>query len=339
MPEPVTPSGSPPAPTAPSRTRPSWPQLPETVREAIEARIGERVLSWTSHEGGYSSGMASVLHTAAGPVFVKAQGPENTYTQHLYREEAHRHAVLPDTVPAPALHWLIDVPEASWVALAFDAVPGRQPSEALDGDDLTAVAELATRIAEHEIPAGTLPDMADLFDPDPWDELAGTAATDAAGVASHLATFGPWVRTHLDVLAELAAPCREALTGPYLQHNDLRADNTLILDETTSSTAPLAVAVDWPWAARGAAFADLVGMLPALHLAGGPTPEDVLDRHPLPPATDDDAVTCFLATLCGMWIERSMQPPPPGIPHLRAFQRGQAEVTIAWLRRRLGRAS
>ncbi|WP_175008156.1 MULTISPECIES: hypothetical protein [unclassified Cellulosimicrobium] len=49
-----------------------------------------------------------------------------------------------------------------------------------------------------------------------------------------------------------------------------------------------AVAVDWPGAARCAAFWDAVGML------------------------------------------------PPGIPHLRAFQRAQAEVGVAWLRHRVG---
>jgi cysteine desulfurase/selenocysteine lyase len=48
------------------------------------------------------------------------------------------------------------------------------------------------------------------------------------------------------------------------------------------------------------------------------------------------AVTAYLAALTGYFVHESLQPPPPGIPHVRAFQRAQGEVCIAWLRERLG---
>lgn len=97
-----------------------------------------------------------------------------------------------------------------------------------------------------------------------------------------------------------------------------------------------AVAVDWPCAARGAAFCDAVGMLPAVQIEGGPPPEEVLRRHPLPRDVEPDAVTCYLAALTGYFLKSSLDTAPPGIPHLRAFQRAQAEVGVAWLRHRLG---
>ena len=116
-------------------------------------------------------------------------------------------------------------------------------------------------------------------------------------------------------------------------HGDLRGDNALVEYGPRGATA---VAVDWPNAARGAAFVNLVGMLPAVRVEGGPEPEDVLAAHPLPPGTDQDAVTAFLAAETGYFLASSLRPPPPGIPHVRAFQRAQGEECVAWLRRRLG---
>ncbi|PTU55391.1 hypothetical protein DBB34_14655 [Sphaerisporangium cinnabarinum] len=109
----------------------------------------------------------------------------------------------------------------------------------------------------------------------------------------------------------------------------LRGDNTVLVDRG-------AVAVDWPCAARGAALCDVVGMLPAVQVEGGPPPEEVLRRHPLPRDVEPDAVTSYLVALTGYFLTSSLDPAPPGIPHLRAFQRAQAEVGVAWLRHRVG---
>lgn len=47
-------------------------------------------------------------------------------------------------------------------------------------------------------------------------------------------------------------------------------------------------------------------------------------------------MTTFLVALTGYFVRSSLQPPPPGIPHVRPFQRAQGEVCVAWLRTRLG---
>ncbi len=47
-------------------------------------------------------------------------------------------------------------------------------------------------------------------------------------------------------------------------------------------------------------------------------------------------MTSYLAALTGYFLKSSLDPAPPGIPHLRTFQRAQAEVGVAWLRHRLG---
>lgn len=311
------------------RARPTWPELPPAVRAAIEARIGAPVTAWSSRDGGYSAGLASVLTTADGNVFVKATGPDNEVTLRLYRDEARRHAVLPAAVPAPRLRWELEVADEGWFALAFDAVPGRTPSVPWVADELDAVADLARRIAGCEIGDGVLPDFAAM---DRWDGWEILAEQRPPGLAS----YDPWVGANLERLARLCDPYAQATAGSGLLHGDLRGDNALVVARPDGTLD--ALAVDWPYAMRGAAFVDLVGMAPAVHLEGGPAPEALLSRHPLPPGTDEDAVTCYLAVITGYFLGSSLEPPPPGIPHVRAFQRAQAEVCVAWLRRRLGAA-
>ncbi|MGN7703760.1 phosphotransferase family protein [Cellulosimicrobium sp. 22601] len=339
---------------APSRVRPTWPDLPRAVRAAVEARLGAVVSGWTSHDGGYSQGLASTLRTSGGDVFVKAVGPEHAFTRDLYRLEARVAAALPAGTPAPALRWVLDDDldgVGEWVALAFDAVPGRSVATPWRDDELAAVADLARRVAEVEVPGvAPLPRFAETVEWREWEDLADRRPPG-------LSTYDPWVAARLDRLAALAEPWPEATAGDHLVHGDLRGDNTLLVDRAALGTAngggtapgggtasrggratdgPVAVAVDWPYAARGAAFCDAVGMLPAVQVEGGPPPEEVLRRHPLPRDVEPDAVTCYLAALTGYFLASSLDPAPPGIPHVRAFQRAQAEVGVAWLRRRLG---
>jgi hypothetical protein len=315
------------------RRRPTWPELPGAVRTAIEGKLGATVDRWRSCDGGYSPGLASVLETVNGPAFVKATGPQNDYSRQLYRQEAQRAAALPRTVPAPAFRWVVEVEagqngvDGTWVAIASDAVPGRAPRTPWVPEDLDALISLARRIAGHAIPAGALPEAAEELATASWAKLASEGA-----VNSRL--YDPWVRTNLDRLLALAAPVAEAVAGPFLVHGDLRGDNALIIED--SSGGLTAVAVDWPYAFRGAAFIDAVAMLPSVQIGGGPAPEEVLARLPLPSGSDADAVTCYLAHLTGYFVHASLRPPPQGIPHVRAFQRAQGEACIGWLRRRLG---
>jgi len=47
-------------------------------------------------------------------------------------------------------------------------------------------------------------------------------------------------------------------------------------------------------------------------------------------------VTVLLAAICGFFVSRSLDPPPPGLPTLRSFQAAQGAVALNWLRRRTG---
>ncbi len=102
-----------------------------------------------------------------------------------------------------------------------------------------------------------------------WRRLA---AAHAAG-DDDLAGLDPWAARHLDRLADLEAGWPRATEGATLLHSDLRADNLLL-------TPTRVVAVDWPWACVGAAWVDLLLLLPSVTMQGGPDPEADLRRPP-----------------------------------------------------------
>ena len=89
--------------------------------------------------------------------------------------------------------------------------------------------------------------------------------------------------------------------------------------------------VDWPWACRGAAFTDLVLFAPSVAMQGGPQPADLIAMSRCGRAAATRAVTALVCAMAGYVTEQSQQPPPPGLPTIRAFQAAQATIARQWL--------
>jgi aminoglycoside phosphotransferase (APT) family kinase protein len=132
---------------------------------------------------------------------------------------------------------------------------------------------------------------------------------------------------NLERLAELEASAPSAVQGETLLHFDMRADNLLIANGRV-------YVVDWPSACIGAAWVDWVAMIPSVVMQGGPPPEAVLDRFEINDASSAE-IDATLCSLAGYFVVRALDPPPPGLPTVRAFQAAQGEVALAWLRERL----
>jgi hypothetical protein len=92
-----------PAPAFPpaSGRRMPWADLPDSVRAAIEDRLGSNVVAAHSQSGGFSPGVAARLRLADGTrAFVKAVcSSPNADSPGMYRREARVAAAL----PAPGL--------------------------------------------------------------------------------------------------------------------------------------------------------------------------------------------------------------------------------------------
>src|SRR5262249_3621180 len=143
-------------------------------------------------------------------------------------------------------------------------------------------------------------------------------------------TLDEWTRAHLADLIALESEWQQAAAGDTLLHLDLRADNMLIRPDGE------VVFVDWPWGARGAPLLDAVGLAPSVRMQGGPGLDWVPARHPAAAAVGPRAANSLLAAVAGMFTSRASQPPPPGLPTLRAFQDAQGRVAREMLAARLG---
>jgi hypothetical protein len=309
-------------PPASGRRMP-WAELPASVRSAIEDRLGSSVVGAHSQSGGFSPGVAARLQLADGTRgFVKAVcSTPNADSPGMYRREARVAAALPPDVPAPALRWSFD--DGEWIVLAFDDIDGRSPelpwrSHELDRV-LAAIGDLAARLTPSPLalePAQQT--LAPLFGR--WQRIVDD------GLESRLPAA---VRVRLDELVALEARWPEAVAGESLVHLDLRADNMVL-------TADRVYFVDWPAAAVGAPWVDLVLMLPSIAMQGGPLPADVWGAYPLRRGVDDDRVDALVVAVAGYFAHAQMLPPPPGLPTLRAFQAAQGTATALWLADRLG---
>lgn len=282
----------------------------------------------TTQPGGFSPGLAARLLLADGRrVFVKAvSGRINPHSPGMHRREARIAAALPTSVPTP--RFLDSYDDGDWIALVFEDIEGTTPRTPWQQSELDrvvfAVGELTSVLTPSPIAVESVGDlMPDVFAG--WQRLAAGAQS---GV-DDLRGVDPWAQRHLAELASLEATAPDAAAGTTLLHADLRADNILL-------TPRRVFFVDWPWASRGAAWVDLLFMLPSVAMQGGPKPWEIFDDHPVGRNAPPSAVTAVVAAAAGFMIRGSRLPPPPGLPTVRAFQRDQGVPALEWLKRRTG---
>jgi aminoglycoside phosphotransferase (APT) family kinase protein len=301
--------------------RSEWRTVPSSIRVAVEKLVGSSIAAVTQVEGGFSPGPAVRADTLDGrAVFIKAAGLAlNPISPSMHRREAEVLQLLPDSVPAPALLGVVD--DDDWIAVVTEWIDGRHP-DASSPPDVHRLLALVHAIASHDAPEGLHP----FADAHPsllgnWGKLAANPPVD----------LDPWSRQHLDRLATLEDAAPAAAAGPFLVHADIRTDNTLLAAKGQRGD----VIVDWPAACHGAAWVDLVGLLPALHLDGGPPPDAVFGGHPLARGVDAAAVDAVVAAIAGYFTRHALQLPPPGLPTVRAFQAAQGVIARRWLAERL----
>lgn len=305
--------------------RAEWSSVPEHVRAAVDDALGSPILDAVNVAGGFSPGPAAVCTLSDGrTVFVKACGPElNSFTPTMHRQEAAVLRRMPSSFPVPQLIDVVD--DGEWVALIIEHVVGVMPTAPLSEFDVEAVLDVADLLAS----LGTPSPISGLPPVGPSEREHVGAFSWPLLVDDGLADdLDGWTSRHLTTLAELESGWLEAVAGDSLLHGDLRTDNVIVGAATT-------YVVDWPAAGTGAPWVDLVGLLPALHLDGGPPPHKVFAERPVGKAADPFAVNAYLSALAGYFTRQSLLPPPTGIAAVRGFQAAQGAVCRAWLAERL----
>jgi aminoglycoside phosphotransferase (APT) family kinase protein len=301
-----------------------WSELPPRIPAGLEDWLGSPVVTTTMQSGGFSPGVSARVQTADGRrVFVKAVGPElNPDTPDIYRQEARVVASLPITAPAPRLLWTYDEGDDGWVMLVFEDIDGWNPAEPWRSDELDRVLDTLVSLSASLTPSPIqAPSASETFATTicGWQQLHKEPSD----------RLDSWSARYLPALAALESGAPEAVDGDTLLHFDIRADNILL-------TPSRVFVVDWPHACIGAAWVDLVAFAPSVAMQGGPQPEELLGRHPAAVDADPDRVTAAIASVTGYLIQRSLLPPPPGIPTLRAFQAAQGIMAQRWLAQRTG---
>jgi hypothetical protein len=289
-----------------------WRDLPAHVRDAVAEILGAPVTEAVSQPGGFSPGTADRVRTATGDrAFVKAVSSDlNARSAEMARREAEVCAALPASTRAPRLLGTVD--DGHWVVLVFDDIDGRHPRTPWVGAELdaavTAVRDLSRSLTPSPFPGGRT--------------AAETLATDFGGwsriAADPPADLAPWLLPRLGELTARAARGLASLTGDTLVHLDIRPDNMLI---TPGGDVWF---VDWPHGCNGPDWLDLTLLALNVEVHGG-------DGDALLPEEGVDAVVGFV----GYFLDQSRQPPPPGLPTVRAFQRAQGDALLPWMRRRL----
>ncbi|MBC7291353.1 MAG: phosphotransferase [Actinotalea sp.] len=318
-----------PAPPAFSGSRIGWGDLPRAVRARVQDLAGAEVVSESTATSGFSPGFASTLELGDGTsVFVKAVAPElNPVSPTLARAEIHVNRLLPPEAAAPELLFADD--DGTWVVLGLAVVDGSPPAVPWDPDELAQALETVARLATVPAPAG-LRDARELTGEifTGWRRLAAAPA-DLDAVLAALPEHADWLPGALRRLGEAEVAGVAASAGDRLVHGDLRGDNMLV---ERRPAGPRLWLVDWPHAAAGSPVVDVVTMLPSVAMTGGGPAAEVFDAHPGARDLDPGAVRDVLAGVAGYFVHGAVQPPPPGIPNLRAFQLAQGRAALDWLR-------
>lgn len=303
-----------------------WADVPEALHGWVEAFLGSPVVQAQTQPGGFSPGVAARLRCADGArAFVKAVSSQaNPRSPYMHRREAVVTAAMPAAAPVPRL--LSSYDDGTWVALLLEDVDGRAPALPWRADELDRVLDALAELAELLTPS-PIPDIATAQEQltdvtDGWRRLASAPA-------EALDALDPWSRRNLDKLVDLELHWATAAAGESLLHGDLRADNLLLEGDRVW-------VVDWPGACRGAPLFDLVAFAPSVAMQGGPQPEDLFLRRPASRYVHSDAVDVLVCAISGYFTHRSLQPPEPGLPTVRAFQAAQATIARSWLARRTG---
>jgi len=305
--------------------RPPWSSLPPLVTDWVEQLLGAPVVIAHGQPSGFSPASADRVVAANGArAFVKAvHESANRHTPDMHRTEARVARALPAGFPSPRL--LGELDDSGWVALAFEDIDGHHPHSPWRATEIDAVLATLAEVAQSATPCPI----------DGLDELPEVFADDFAGwgrVADDPPSdLDPWLADRLQELTIRAAAGTSAMAGTTLAHMDARADN-LLIDATGRAWV-----LDWPWACRGAAWADALILL--FTVVDDTNRADIdaridalLDSHGVPRAVGTDVLSAFVS----FFVDAARLPNPPGLGDVQTHRRRRTAYTVPLLRHRMG---
>jgi hypothetical protein len=159
-----------------------------------------------------------------------------------------------------------------------------------------------------------------------WRRLSesGELANTAALARRHEDEAREWLDVALPLLRQTAERLVRLRAPNTLVHFDTRSDNTRLQGEQLRM-------FDWNFACVGPHELDAAGFAQATEAEGGPSAERTMDWYAEVMPVRDSYVDASVAGIAGYFADRAWRPPIPGVPRVRAFQRRQLKVTLAWV--------
>jgi hypothetical protein len=251
---------------------------------------------------GINSQFTATLHTDTGPVFCKGTRDDDG----MLRREARINPGLPAC--APPLLWMVEVD--NWTFAAFHHATGRPANFAPGSPDLPRLRTLFSK--PWPAPPALTRRLATR-----WASLPGWARIAQQSPQS----LDPWAQHHLPRLVALEAAAPTFVDGDDLLHTDLSPLNFLVGDRVWL--------VDWAWACRGPAWADVAFLVLRLIHAGHSCADAEAWAATVPTwaSASDEALLAFVVAISGIWeLKRRTHP--------AAHRDALTEAARRWLRHR-----
>jgi hypothetical protein len=316
--------------------KPRWETIPPEVQRGVEEVLGAKVRRGTRVWGGYTPTPTYRLRLADGRgAFFKAVGPaSNDFARAAHRREERVYRELAHLITPWAPTFSGAFHRDAWqVILLEDLGPKSAPPWSV---------ALARRVARsfgdfHRSTLGVSlpswlprPERYLLTEARLWRWAEDRQQLEAlANLAGDLrADAIRWLDAAVPVLAGASRGLADVGAPFVFLHRDLRSDNL----RWTGNRLRI---VDWPHAGVGPAEDDAITFAQSVAAEGGPEPEQVLAWYAERMPVRSEVVDATAAALAGYFAEQAWQPDIPGLPRLRAFQRRQLVVTLAWAGRRL----
>ncbi|WP_158889075.1 hypothetical protein [Amycolatopsis anabasis] len=236
--------------------RREWEAVPESVREAVERRVGSAVLKAESVDGGSNADLAACLTFVDGRKYFAKGVVLDRELAPFHQAEALVVPHLPRTV-APGISY--EVPsEDRWRVSVFDWLDGRRADLSPGSPDAWAVMHTLNGLHRrgYELPF-VAHSLADAWNAErPWEKFK-VPENDPDPVRA-------WFKKHHLTFKQLELTAIDAMVGSLPVHNALCPKHILV-----NGTVKF---VDWTGTFKGSAVVDVARLIPHLIVAGH-TPE------------------------------------------------------------------
>jgi len=316
--------------------KPAWQTVPPSVRQAVEGILGAPVRRAMRVWGGYGPTPTYRLRLADGRrAFFKGVNPDsNPFMRAAYGRELRVYRELAGLIAgwAPAFYGAFA--RDDWSVMLLEDL-GRKNVPPWTPRLAAGIAQAFGRFH-----ASTLGIPLPEWLPRPTAQTVGPALlwqgaqdpawrqslADLAGARSVEARH--WLVESIPTLTTASRRLTE--TGPpfALIHWDLRSDNL----RWVRSRLYL---LDWPHAGAGHPEVDAAAFAQSVTVEGGPLPEAVMAWYAEAMPVRSELVDAAVASIAGFFADLAWGQENPELPRLRAFQRRQLKVTLAWAARRL----